>query len=184
MADGIEIDKPSIPIQPSLNIDFTSTYIVPIRITIHDGDEWKSIQNEVKEIIIASHCCNEGEFVTLDLSRFVNLQLLEVGDECFRNVNEVKLSGLKKLENVVIGKNTFTKRKNDDGKDPNRHFYLSDCEKIKEVKMGRYSFSDFTVCEIANVPSLEVIEMGELDERSCNFSYASLELKSADDGVK
>ena len=44
--------------------------------------------------------------------------------------------------------------------------------------MGRYSFSDYTVCEIVSVPSLEVIEMGGLNEYSYNFYYASLELKS------
>ena len=44
--------------------------------------------------------------------------------------------------------------------------------------MGRISFSDYSVCEIENVPSLEVIEMGELNEAIYNFRYASLELKS------
>ena len=50
--------------------------------------------------------------------------------------------------------------------------------------MGRYSFSDYAVCEIENVPSLEVIEMGELDEESLNFEYGSLELKSEWDELK
>ena len=44
--------------------------------------------------------------------------------------------------------------------------------------MGKHSFSDYSVCEIENVPSLEVIEMGELNRRSYIFYYASLELKS------
>ena len=35
--------------------------------------------------------------------------------------------------------------------------------------MGCYSFSDYSVCEIENMPSLEVIEMGELNEWSYNF---------------
>ena len=78
----------------------------------------------------------------------------------------------------MIGKNSFTKKKNDCGNDPTPHFYLKNCERLRELKMGRYSFSDYSVCEIENVPSLEVIEMGELNERSYNFNYASLELKS------
>ena len=44
--------------------------------------------------------------------------------------------------------------------------------------MGCFSFSDYSVCEIENVPSLEVIEMGELNGYSYNYCYASLELKS------
>ena len=78
---------------------------------------------------------------------------------------------------MVIGKKSFTK-KNDWGNDPNRHFYLKDCERLREMKMSCYSFSDYSVCEIENVPSLEVIEIGKMNEDSFNFLYASLELKS------
>ena len=41
---------------------------------------------------------------------------------------------------------------------------------MKSLKIGKYSFSDYTVIEIENC-GLEVIEMG-------GFKYASLELKS------
>ena len=74
--------------------------------------------------------------------------------------------------------NSFTQYKEYIGDDSNRHFYLKDCSKLKSLKMGRYSFSDYSVCEIENVDALEVIEMGELNEDSYNFMYASLELKS------
>ena len=125
--------------------------------------------------------CNDKTFRVLDLSSFVKLKVFEVGDFALAYVNEVKLIGLHQLERVVIGRNSF---RNGKGDDPNGHFYLKDCEQLKELKMGRYSFSDFSVCEIANVPSLEVIEMGELNEYSFNFKHASLELKSDDDGMK
>ena len=45
-------------------------------------------------------------------------------------------------------------------RNPNHHFYLKDCERVKELKIGCYSFSNYSVCEIENVPSLEVIEIG------------------------
>ena len=135
-------------------------------------------------IVIASNCCNDGELSVLDLSRFVNLRELKVGDECFENVNEVKLIGLNQLERVVIEKNCFTKRKNSNGNDPNRHFYLKNCERVRELKMGNHSFMDYSVCEIDNVPSLRVIEMGEMDEFSYNFFDASLELKSDSERMK
>ena len=73
--------------------------------------------------------------------------------------------------------NSFT-IKNNWSNDSNRHFYLKNCPKLKSLKMGHHSFSDYTVCEIENVNALEVIEMGELNEVSCNFYWASLELKS------
>ena len=126
---------------------------------------------------VDNNVCNSMEYKELDLSSFSNLKVLEVGDYSFAFVDEVKLIGLNHLERVEIGKKSFTKCKNDGGNDPNRHFYLKDCERLTELRIGRYSFSDYSVCEIENVPSLEVIEMGELNEVSSNFMYASLELK-------
>ena len=123
-------------------------------------------------------------YYQLDLSSLTNLKVFEVGDYSFAFVDEVKLIGLNQLERVVIGKNSFTREKNDCGNDPSRHFYLKDCERVRELKIGRYSFSDYSVCEIENVPSLEVIEMGELDEDSYSFRYASLELKSDSQRMK
>ena len=129
-------------------------------------------------MIVDNNACNDKCFTALVLSSFSNLKVFEVGDYSFAFVDEVKLIGLNRLERVVIGMNCFTKEKNSNGNDPNRHFYLKNCERLRELKMGRYSFSDYSVCEIENVPSLEVIEMGELNEGSGNSYHASLELKS------
>ena len=130
--------------------------------------------------IIIDNGVSQSDFTELDLSRFLQLKSLSVGDHCFSYVNEVKLIGLSELESVEIGMNSFTKFKNtwQITSDPNRHFYLKNCPKLKSLKIGRYSFSDYTVCEIENVDALEVIEMGDLNEESHNFVYASLELKS------
>ena len=147
------------------------------------SEENQLLHNHIEELIVGNNSCNGREWSALDLSLMSSLRLLEVGDECFENVKEVKLIGLNELERVEIGKNSFTKCKNDCGYDPDRHFYLKDCERLRELKIGRYSFSDYSVCEIENVPSLEVIEVGELNEDSSNFYYASLELKSDYDGM-
>ena len=108
-----------------------------------------------------------------------------MGDKCFKETEELKLIGLKELESVVIGNNSFTKAgyNTADGMNPNRHFYLKNCERLRELKIGCFSFYDYSVCEIENVPSLEVIAIGELKEESWNFCYASLELKSEIDGM-
>ena len=139
------------------------------------------MDTSIEELIVDGNSCNDEAFTALNLSSFVNLKSFEVGDFSFRYVDEVKLIGLHTLERVLIGKHCFRKS---DGNDPNGHFYLKDCEQLKELKIGYQSFSDFSVCEIANVPSLEVIEMGEVNEESSNFKDASLELKSDDDGMK
>ena len=141
--------------------------------------DWDCVDKRMVESIeVSDGCCNEEGLKELDLSGFVNLRELNVGDECFEYVKKVNICGLRELERVCIGMNSFTRHKNDLGKDPNRHFYLKNCPKLKSLKIGRYSFSDYTVIEIENVDALEVIEMGDLNEYSNNSVYASLELKS------
>ena len=143
-------------------------------------EENQCLHNRIEELIVIDESCNGREWSVLDLSFMPNLQVLEVGNECFVNVNEVKLVGLNRLERVVIGYDCFIGSMENN---PNRHFYLKDCEKLRELMIGGYSFSDYSVCEIENVPSLEVIEMGVLNEGD-NFSYASLELKSDSQRMK
>ena len=145
---------------------------------IHSVDELRVMSPNVEVMIVDSNACNDKCFTALDLSVFSNLKVFEVGDYSFAFVNEVKLIGLNRLESMVIGENCFTKKRCHCGNDPNRHFYLKNCERVRELKMGCYSFSDYTVCEIENNKSLEVIEMGYLNEDSYNFYWASLELKS------
>ena len=153
-------------------------------VNVRNVGDLKNASCYVGVIAVASYCCYDTELSVLDLSRFVNLRELKVGDECFEYVNEVKLIDLSKLERVVIGKNCFTREKNWYGNDSSRHFYLKNCERLRELKIGRWSFSDYSVCEIENVPSLEVIKMGELYEESYNFYFASLELKSDSQRMK
>ena len=160
-----------------------------VSVVIQKWNEWESVNKKVTELVIPSNCCNEAEWSVFDVSELRWLKSIEIGDECFENVNEVKLIGMNRLERVEIGKNCFTKHKNNRGSYPNRHFYLKNCERVRELKMGRHSFSDYTVCVIENVPSLEVIEMGELrGEREEVFTHcffcSNLELKSAVDEMK
>ena len=128
-------------------------------------------------ITIGNNKCN-GENERIDLSKYFNLKNVSIGNECFENQDVLNLTGLHSLERVMIGMNSFTKRKNSFGYNANRKLYVKNCDALKELKIGRYSFSDYSVIEIENVNSLELIEIGDMDNWSCNFFYASLELKS------
>ena len=134
--------------------------------------------DEVTDLVIGGYLCPLESVTSFDLSVYPRLKSVTIGDYGFVHMNELKLIGLSELESVEIGLNSFTTKKNWYGNDPNRHFYLKNCPKLKSLKMGRYSFSDYTVIEIENVDALEVIEMGDVNEASNNFAYASLELKS------
>ena len=137
----------------------------------------EGVSGLVTELVIGSHKCNACTIKRVDFSKYPKLKSIAIGRESFMYVRELKLIGLNVLESAIIGMNSFTQHKNDSDDDPNRHFYLKNCLKLKSLKIGRYSFSDYSVCEIENC-GLEVIEMGDLDEVSLNFDYASLELKS------
>ena len=158
------VDHPSLP-KHNPNANVTSV------------NQFLSLSTDVTEIVVDDGVSDSG-ITGLDLSGFSKLKRLEIGNDCFAYVEELRLIGLSELESVEIEMNSFTQHKNDYDNDPNRHFYLKNCPKLKSLKMGCYSFSDYTVIEIENVDALEVIEMGELDDYSFVFYYASLELKS------
>ena len=149
---------------------------------MHSVDELNALDSSVETIIVDNNACNDDSFTELNLTRFVNLRVFEVGDYSFSYVEEVHLIGLSKLERVVIGKHCFTLPAWE-GVNEDNSVYLKNCERLRELKIGHYSFADYSVIEIENVPSLEVIEMGELEDGS-NFSLASLELKSGNQRMK
>ena len=134
--------------------------------------------DEMMDLVIGGYACPFDNVTAFDLSVYPRLKSVTIGDYGFEYVNVLNITGLNELESVVIGKNSFTKKKDSYGNDPNRHFYLKNCPKLKSLKMGRYSFSDYTVIEIENVDALEVIEIGNVNQDSYNFYGASLELKS------
>ena len=146
------------------------------------------VWSDVESLSILSNTCNEESVIELDLSKYPKLKSVSIGDECFMYVDEVKLIRLGKLESVCIGSKSLTRIKSDDDVDKekdlwdqidhNRRFYLKNCPKLRELRIGPWSFLDYSVIEIENVDALEVIEMGELNEKSWNFYWASLELKS------
>ena len=141
--------------------------------------DWDCVDKRVGVIEVIDGCCNEEGLKELDLSVFVNLRELKVGSKCFEYVEEVKLIGLRELESVCIGSKSFTKQKDKWFNEKDGRFYLKNCPKLRELRItGVRSFSDYSVCEIENVDALEVIEMGDLNEKSYSFNYASLELKS------
>ena len=121
---------------------------------------------------------NENSTVLLHLTRFAQLKELVVGDNSCVNVDQLNLVGLSKLKSVVIGENSFTAHSNSFGNNPNRFFFLRGCGSLKELMIGRYSFSDYATFEIENVPSLEVISIGDVNEASYNMYSSSLILRS------
>ena len=136
------------------------------------------MSNYRTSLSISSNKCNEESVTVLDLSKYPKLKSVTIGDNSFMYTNEVIISGLNELESVVIGENSFTMMKDSFGSNSTRSFHLKNCPVLKELKIGDYSFSDYSVIEIENVDALETIAMGDSSDWTTNFRYASLELKS------
>lgn len=170
--------------EKGMDVSFRSVAVKSVTdyaVSVKGLNEWKNLVVSVRYVTIASNCCNEDEMKAFDLSAFKQLKSIVIGDDCFGNVSDTRIIGLNQLESVVVGKNSFTKQKNGSIKNKNSKFYLMNCPLIRELKMGCYSFSDYSLYMIENVNSLEVIEMGELNAESFNFYYANFQLKSNDD---
>ena len=119
-----------------------------------------------------------------------------------KSVQSLELIGLKSIKRMVIGDGTFTKHKEGFGYDSKHHFCvkgsgsasevvrdglrselqsnglrseLKDNNATRELRIGRYSFSDYASCEIENC-AFTSIAIGNLTEQSYNFYYATLQL--------
>ena len=122
--------------------------------TVCSMNDLASIESGVTHITVSNNCGNENTAASLYFTRFTQ------------------------LKELVIGENSFTKKKNGFGKEPNRRFFVKNCPSLRELRIGRYSFSDYASAVIEGNDALEVIAMGELSQVSNTFYSASLELKS------
>ena len=135
----------------------------PLLTRVELTDKNPVLHSRVEELIVKDKSCNGKEWKSLDLSLLSKLRKLIVGDECFDKVERVKLNGLKELESVVVGKESFTFQS-----DTTTSFELKDCEKLKELIIGEESFNLFGKFSLENTPSMERIIM-----KGSNFYWAS-----------
>ena len=151
---------------------------------MHSVDELNALDSSVESIIVDNNGCNDESFTVLDLTRFTNLRVFEVGDYSFRQVEVVHLIGLSKLERVVIGDSCFEDDYSGGVYSENNQLVVKNCERLRELRIGGRSFVVYAAFDVENVPSLEVIEIGNVLKDNRNFWTAlRFELKSALDGT-
>ena len=158
MGDGVLYDRNEVVIHEG---EWVNNRPLSIRVELTDKNP--VLHNRVEELIVKDKSCNGKEWKSLDLSLLSKLKKLTVGDECFNEVETVKLNGLKELESVVVGKESFEFQGN-----RKTSFELKDCEKVKELIIGEESFNLFGKFSLENTPSMERIIM-----KGSNFYWAS-----------
>ena len=143
-------------------------------------------------ITIAHASGNDPTLTAVDFSPFKQAKTITIGSHCFRHVTSVKIMKLPALERVEIGANSFRNTNSTYGDtnedfggeyqdyNPRKMFYLSDCPKVKALVLGNGALIDAGICVIKNVPALEEIVMGDMDNtHPCGcFESGSLKLNS------
>lgn len=126
--------------------------------------------NRTERLFVRKNSGNQLEGGILDLSCLTELKELVVGNRSFFFVEEVRVIGLERIETIRIGDECFMQ--------PEGRFYLKNCPSLKELRIFGQSFNPYCVCEIEDMEALEIIQIGEQDERTYNFQNASFVLKS------
>ena len=146
--------------------------------TVHSILEARTLSFSITRFIVDCCCCNEKQLNTLDFSRWESIKDIEIGSHSFQYVTGVDIVGLGQLERVVIGKNCFSRKSASSDEGVSSRFRVKDCERLKELRIGRQSFCFYGICEITSNASLEVIEMGKMDEASELFMNGDLAIAS------
>ena len=151
----------------------------------YEGNGSKPINIGIKHLKLSNNCILKD----WDISWLLNLESIEIGNDCFESVETFKIDGLHQLESLKIGKNSFTQVKkaewDDDwdeayyeANDESKSFHILNCESLKSIVIDEYSFSDFGgQFELKNLPSLQFIQIGIIGSDSCNFYHSSFVIR-------
>ena len=113
-----------------------------------------------------------------DISLFLNLESIEIRDECFSEVKTFRIDGLNRLKSLKIGKNSFSKKSSRNGNDESKSFHILNCEQLESIEISRKSFFDFAgEFELRNLPSLISLEIGTVGRESMNFFCSSFVIR-------
>ena len=105
---------------------------------------------------------NETRFSRI-LSRFSELEELDIGDRSMKMITKFDLNGLSSLKKLRIGKSSFTNAANSYGYDPIRVFEVTECSALQSISICDYSFSGYgSILLFENCSLLESIHFGKL----------------------
>ena len=139
----------------------------------------------VTNLIISSNSCNELN--SLNLNEYRYLKSIEIGDDCFENVELFNINALNALNALKIEGDSFTQQKdnwNSIRSDPSRSFHIINCAELESIEIGKHSFSDYGGgFELFNLPKLSSIKIGEIGSDSFNFCYSSFVIKGIIDMI-
>ena len=153
----------------------------------YEGDGSEPLNMGMKHLKLTDNCV----LADWNVSWFLNLESIEIGDDCFESVPIFKIEGLNRLKSLKIGNNSFTEEvheyywdelKNEDivynKYNTSKSFHILNCESLESIQIGEYSFGDFGgEFELKNLPQLQSIQIGTIESYSYNFWYSSFVIR-------
>ena len=136
----------------------------------YEGNGSKPMNIGMKHLKLTDKCV----LVDWDVSLLLNLESIEIGNDCFRSVQTFQIDGLNRLKSLKIGKNSFTESRYNKGNDKSKSFHILNCESLESIEIDEYSFSDYGgEFELSTLESLKSIRIGRVKKESCNFVWSS-----------
>ena len=170
-----------------IHIDVNESLSRLISIPLNDLNE---LDSSLSNLNIPSWSFNnELNLNELNLNRFMNLESIEIGNECFGSIQIFEIDGLNRLQRLKIGHNSFTQLKSNDFendwngslskcRNESKSFHILNCKSLKMIEIGQYSFCDFGgEFELRNLDNLESIKIGEIGRGSLNFIWSSFNIR-------
>ena len=100
-----------------------------------------------------------------DNSCIKGVNRLVIGDICFENVKQFVIDGLNELKSVKIGECSFYL--SEDTRKGMKCLIMN-CDRLREVEIGKDSFEYYEVLKLKNLPSLHSIQMGCRAFKKCH----------------
>ena len=171
-------------------VDVNESLCKLIPITISSLNDLNELDSSISNLNIPSWSFNdELSMIELNLNRFINLESIEIGNDCFESVQTFQIEGLNRLKRLKIGDNSFTQVKLNDFKNDwdgsiskcrneSKSFHILNCESLKVIEIGCCSFCDFGgEFELRNLDNLESIKIGKIGRGSANFHWSSFKIR-------
>ena len=166
--------NPQLVNQPSLTATETSaiTDVDGAVLEISTVKDFFKVNSRVTAIEMKPGLCNDSQIQEWNLSAYSKLVELVVGDDCIQFVKGLKLVGFVRLERVAIGMRCMCKNEG--------CFEVSDCDKLRSVKMGDGCCVKWSSFVMKNCDSIQEVSIGD----GCFVNCENTVFESERSGIK
>jgi len=91
-----------------------------------------------------------------DIDCLKGIERVEIGNDCFENVNRFVIDGLNELKGIIIRKSSFEL---DEKSRKGSKCVIMNCDQLSEIHIGTKSFYWYESLELKNLPSMIWIQL-------------------------